>query len=251
MSIILTVRVTFKKIGLMLAILTVAQGLRAAEFEVGRAKVVLAGDGWQVLDMADGGKPYNGGVQAKIQSETKVFLKLGADKTVQTVVLIRASQAGMANGWMVYSHDCKGNDQMYAVGNTGARTNNYDCLSVWGLYRTSEWVDDLFPELNNKLKAQQLQLPKAVQPISMHFANANGSFAEARVLLAPGFTGVATQAAADFGTLPKGVLPSAVGWGQELAKAVRGSVSSLSGRLEVPAIEYTADGTPPAKVASN
>ncbi len=223
----------------------------AAEFEVGRAKVELPGEGWQVLDMTDGGKPYSGGVQAKIPSETKVFVKLGAEQTVQTVVLIRASQAGIANGWMAYSHECKSSDQVYAQGNAGAQTNNYDCLSVWGLYRTGNWLDDFFPELNNKLKAKQWRLPGALQIMRSHFANANGSFAEARLLLAPGFVGTSAQPASDLGELPEGVTPSAVVWGQELAKAVRGSVSSLSGRLTVPTIDYTADGKSPTKTASN
>jgi hypothetical protein len=207
----------------------------AAEFEVGRAKVELAGEGWRAIDMADGGKPYNGGVRDSIPAETKVFVKEGANKQVQTVVVIRSSTAGRVNGGLVYSHTCKGNEEMYAEGNAGAHTNNYDCTRVWPLYRVDKWVDDFVPTLRDKLTQTQLTLPNAVQPVISHFANSNGSFAEARVFVSAGFAGSDGAAPSE---IPKDIKPAAVLWAQSLAKAVRGSVGSFSGRLTVPPIQY-------------
>jgi hypothetical protein len=230
---------------ILAALLLSTQAVMAAEFEVGRAKVEIPGEGWRTIDMADGGKPYSGGVRDSIPSETKVFIKEDANKRVQTIAVLRASQAGIVNGGLVYSHDCKGTADTYAEGNSGAHTNNYNCTRVWGYYNAGESVEVFVPGLAAKLKDNQLQLPKGSATIISHFANANGSFAEARVLVGLGFVGLEGPAPTE---IPKDISPASVVWAQALAKAVRASVGSMSGRLTVPPIQYK-DGS--VKTASN
>jgi hypothetical protein len=218
-----------------LALVLATQMGVAADFSVGRVPVSIPGDGWRVIEIPDAGSDYNGGVTGTIRSETKVFLKESPIKDVEAILMVRASLAGMNNGWMTYTPECKENRNGYALGNTGTRVGFADCLRVFREFSTQSVLKAIAPKVLEALTAENTILPPSLHTVMSYYANSNGTFVDVRSFMAPKFAGRAGTVAEP---LPAGVEAKNVVWGLELAEAVRGSVKSISGKLPLPSLEF-------------
>jgi hypothetical protein len=162
------------------------------------------------------------------------------------LVLVSANSEGMGGGrggYMSYSPNCKSDERNYREGNEGFTASFLQCLTVMPMYSGASVIKVLAPQLESVLKTEGSELPPFFTVWSRH-AISTGSFLDVRV-----FTVFPIQAdgAASAGSLPKGVPPAHVVWGRQLKDAVKSSVYSLSGRLDIPPIRLEA---PPAGAAT-
>ena len=110
------------------------------------------------------------------------------------------------------------------------------------LYDGPGVVKALAPQLEAALKTEGTEMPPFYTVWSRH-AISTGSFVDVRV-----FTvfPISANGAAAADALPKDVPPAHVVWGRQLKDAVKSSVYSLSGRLDMPPIRLVAPPQPAA-----
>jgi hypothetical protein len=113
---------------------------------------------------------------------------------------------------------------------------------VTPLYDGPGVIKALAPQLEGALKTEGAEMPPFYTVWSRH-AISTGSFVDVRV-----FTvfPISAEGAAAADALPKDVPPAHVVWGRQLKDAVKSSVYSLSGRLDMPPIRLVAPPQPAA-----
>jgi hypothetical protein len=216
--------------------LVLVQGSLATDFSVGRVPLQMPGEGWRVIEVPDQGIDFSGGVTGTIRSETKAFIKQPAGKPFEAIVIVRASSAGMNNGYMSYTTDCTDLRGGYAQGNSGTRLSFSDCMRVHHQAPTQAVLKRFAPTVLDVLTTENVPSPKGLLAVMSRYASSNGTFVDVRVFFAPNFVGREGTAAS---AVPSGIVPQFVVWGQELAVAVKGSVTSMSGTLPFPPVEFT------------
>ena len=213
----------------------------AAEFDVGRATVVFPTEDWRETALPDEGLAYSGHKSGALSSETKLFVKESSERGIEAVVLLRGSKGGLPGSLMTYSRQCKGDDKFFAEGTTGEKLRVAHCLRVFPRYTMSSLLESLGKDVQEAMKDAQSKLPESAYYIDSTYSNSNGSSLRAYALLAPGFKGRPGSVDVAF---PKGIEASHVVWGRELNSAVRGSVTSIFGKMEFPALNFDAPDGP-------
>ncbi len=212
---------------------------QAAEFSVGRVDVVFAEEGWREMPLPDQSSAYGGDKDGELSVQAKLFVRVGDAEAGVVQVLVSANSQGMGGGpagHMIYTAHCASDEDNYREGNEGLRASFAQCLTVTPLYEGSGLFKELAPQLLQGLSADALnQLPPVYTVWSRH-AISTGSFVDVRVFTtAP----LRVGAAPAVDGLPKFVPPAHVAWGRQLKDAVKSSVHSFSGRLEMPPIQLT------------
>ena len=216
---------------------------QAADFSVGRVDIRFAEEGWKELPLPDQTVAYGGDRSGALAVEAKLFVRDAPGPEGSILVLVSANSRGLGGGrggYMTYTPDCKSDAHNYREGNEGFRASFAQCLTVTPLYSGASVFKALAPQV---LEAQPADNPQALPPVytvwSRH-AISTGSFVDVRVFLGAPIRGDGASAS---GELPSGVLPEHVVWGRQLRDAVKSSVYSLSGRLDMPAIRLTPPAT--------
>ena len=218
----------------------------AAEFSVGRVDIRFADEGWKEVPLPDRAQSYGGEKSGALAVQAKLFVRDGSASEVPVLVLVSANSQGMGGGrggYMTYSPNCKSDEHNYREGNEGFNASLLQCLTVMPRYNGSSVIKALAPQLEGALKTEEgTELPPFYTVWSRH-AISTGSFVDVRV-----FTvfPISADGSAAVGALPQDVPPAHVVWGRQLKDAVKSSVYSLSGRLEMPPIQVVVPPQPAA-----
>jgi hypothetical protein len=225
----------FKNSSLAAIVLSMAQMAVAGDFSVGRAEVVLPGDGWRVLALPGNALPFGGEVSGAIKIENKIYLKESPSKKLEALAFVSASPGGIGNGYLQYSPSCNSEPSIFfAKGNSGFNQTYAECWRVFRKYEAHSVLKVLESGAYALLTKENLGLPTTFQVLTSNYSNANGTLLDVHLFLAPGILGRDGQVVDE---LPEGVDPKFVLLGQELAHAVRASVMSLSGKFVLPELQ--------------
>jgi hypothetical protein len=221
----------------------------AAEFSVGRVDIRFADEGWKEVPLPDRAQNYGGEKSGALAVQAKLFVREQDASGTPVLVLVSTNSAGMGGGrggYMAYSPNCKSDEHNYREGNEGFNASFLQCLTVTPRYNGASVIKALAPQLEGALKTEGAEMPPFYTVWSRH-AISTGSFVDVRVFTV--FPLGADDTAA-VGTLPRDVPPAHVVWGRQLKDAVKSSVYSLSGRLEMPTIKVVAPPPPPSQPAA-
>lgn len=224
-------------------VLWVAVAGHAAEFSVGRVDIRFADEGWKEVPLPDAAQAYGGDKSGALEVQAKLFVRAESVREAPVLVLVSTNSAGMGGGrggYMSYSPNCKSDDRNYREGNEGFRASFAQCLTVMPRYNGVSVIKALAPQLEGELLTEGAKLPPFYTVWSRH-AISTGSFVDVRVFTVFPISADGT-AAAD--ALPKDVPPTHVAWGRQLKDAVKSSVYSLSGRLDMPPLQVVAPPPP-------
>jgi hypothetical protein len=215
----------------------------AAEFSVGRVDIRFADEGWKEVPLPDAAQAYGGDKSGALAVQEKLFVRDRDASEAPVLVLVSANSDGLGGGrggHMTYSVECKSDEDNYREGNEGFRASFAQCLTVTPLYDGASVIKALAPQLEGTLKAAGAEVPPFYTVWSRH-AISTGSFVDVRVFTVFPISADGTAAA---GALPKDVPPAHVAWGRQLKDAVKSSVYSLSGRLDMPPLQVVAPPPP-------
>lgn len=224
-------------VGALLGLLTTAH---AAEFSVGRVDVVFAEEGWREVPLPDQAKAYGGDRDGALSVQSKLFFRDGGGEAGAVQVLVSANSQGIGGGraaYMTYTASCPSDEDNYREGNEGLRASFAQCLTVTPLYDGPSVFKELAPQVLERLPADAANGLPPVYTVWSRHAISTGSFVDVRVFTTAPL--MADGAPASEG-LPKQVPSAHVVWGRQLKDAVKSSVHSLSGRLEIPPIRLSA-----------
>lgn len=217
----------------------------AAEFSVGRVDIRFADEGWKEVPLPDAALAYGGEKSGALEVQAKLFVRAESVRESPVLVLVSTNSAGMGGGrggYMSYSPNCKSDDRNYREGNEGFRASFSQCLTVMPRYNGASVIKALAPQLKDVLPTDGSELP-SLYTVSSRHAISTGSFVDVRVFTVFPISADGTAAAE---ALPQGVPPAHVVWGRQLKDAVKSSVYSLSGRLDMPPIKLVAPPQPAA-----
>lgn len=218
---------------------------QAAEFSVGRVDIRFADEGWKEVPLPDAAQAYGGDKSGELAVQAKLFVREADAAASPVMVLVSANSAGMGGGrggYMTYSPNCKSDENNYREGNEGFTASFLQCLTVLPRYSGASVIKALAPQLEGVLNTQASQMLPLYTVWSRH-AISTGSFVDVRVFTVSPIN--ADGEVAD-GALPKRVPPAHVVWGRQLKDAVKSSVYSLSGRLDMPPIKLAPPPPPPS-----
>ena len=221
-----------------------ALGAHAADFSVGRVDIKFTDEGWKEVPLPDQSQAFGGEKEGALAIQGKLYIRESTGGEGQTLVLVSAAPGGLGGGgagYMTYSPVCHTDDQLYREGNEGFGERFAQCLTVLPRFSSASVFKVLAPQVIPLQESGVVANSPAVYTVWSRHAISTGSFVDVRVFVtAP----INADSAAVTDTLPKGVLPAHVVWGRQLKEAVKGSVYSLSGRLEIPPIRLgpTASG---------
>lgn len=203
------------------------------EHAVGRATLSFGSPDWIAVEVPDKGVNYSGELQGTIASETRIFVNQKADQRFQALLIARVSKGGITAGFFHYSPQCQDSQAIISEGNKGFQQSFAQCLLVYPPFTTESLIKQLSVNEAEILKSSRLALPETVQLISAYYANSNGSFVHARILLAPRFKGIASPSQTSEN--------STATWGKSFMTAIKTGANSFSGRINIPAIEFNSD----------
>lgn len=208
--------------------------LLAADFSVGRVEVEFAEDGWSEIPLEDTGDAYDGDRTGFLSVQNKLYVRAAASDAERMIVLVSSNSNGFGSGpraTMSYPPTCQSDQEEYREGNTGRGRPFAQCLTVMPRYTTDSLIDVLAPQIKPLRAAGVFSMPRSAYAVSSRHAISTGTFVDVLVIVA---SPIAVADARVTDTLPKGVLPAHVVWGRRLKDAVKSSVYSLSGRLNMP-----------------
>ncbi|MBX3608377.1 MAG: hypothetical protein KF871_00660 [Hydrogenophaga sp.] len=208
--------------------------LLAGDFSVGRVEVAFAEDGWTEIPMDDSGQAYGGDKPGSLRVQTRLYVRAASADGAQAFVLVSANSHGFNGGGaakMVYSPDCRSDKEIHREGNAGVGRPFAQCLAVMPRYTSESLVEVLTPQVKPLRASGVVPMSRLAYSVTSRHAISNGTFVDVRVIFASPLDVPDTQIS---DALPDGVPPAHVVWGRQLKDAVKSSVYSLSGRLNIP-----------------
>ena len=210
--------------------------LLASDFSVGRVEVVFAEEGWTEFPLPDSGLAYGGDRTGSLAVQSKLYVRAAAGDTGQALVLVSANSHGFGSGpasTMSYSPTCESDEEEFREGNTGRGRPFAQCLTVMPRYTSDSLIDVLAPQIKPLRTSGAFTLPRSAYAVSSRHAISTGTFVEVLVIVPSPIDAEGTRVT---DTLPKGVPSAHVIWGRQLKDAIKSSVYSLSGRLNMPSL---------------
>lgn len=223
-----------------------AVAAQAADFSVGRVDIKFADPDWKVVPLPDQAVAYGGEKSGALEVQSKLYVRGAAGSDGQILVLVSANSGGLGGGrggYMTYSPNCRSDEYNYREGNEGFRASFMQCLTVTPLYSSESALKALAPQVLDLQTSGGVSVQRPIYTVWSRHAISTGSFVDVRVfLMSP--LGVDGASVAD--SIPSGVPTDHVAWGRQLRDAVKSSVYSLSGRLDMPPIRLAPprSGTP-------
>lgn len=220
----------------------------AADFSVGRVDIKFAEDGWKEIPLPDRAQTYGGDKDGALSVQGKLYLRDSTGGTGPILVLVSSSSTGFGGGrgaYMTYSPKCHSDEQAFREGNEGFGQRFAQCLTAWPRYSSENVFKALAPEVLGLRASGDVPNLPALYTVRSRHAISTGSFLDVMVFVT---SPLGAEGDAVTENLPKGVPSSHVVWGRQLKDAVKSSVYSLSGRLEMPPIRMA---PPPADAAGS
>lgn len=220
--------------GLACLVLCGAASAAGTQVEVSRVVLQFQETGWQDRPVEVKALQVDSGVYGEIARAGRVIYLPGAGNGPLRAAMLASATGGRGNVRM--PSQCEPIQDAYVNDLTGGRKFAPECVTVFGPLPTAEVVAKYFPSLKATLDAEKQTLAPASWLVRTLSANENGSvvyldlFVDADALDLPDAKSQAT---------PPPHIPSAVAaWADALGLGVRNSLSSMSGRLPVPALHF-------------
>ncbi len=214
----------------------------AQDLSVGRANITFLSSGWTAVATQDKGLAYGGDAEGVVSADSKIFINKLPDGNLNAVIIARGSAGGMGVGSMRYSPKCESQGVLFADGNSGFDRTFAQCLRVFGFMNSQSLIKNLPVEQQNILKPYFANPTSSVRPIIVNYSNSTGTFLRMMVLLTPGSAGISKEGLPSL--KPDTNSNQSIAWGKSLMQAVKGSVTSLSGKLTFPQFETPAASEP-------
>jgi opacity protein-like surface antigen len=205
------------------------------EIDVGRLTAVFKEAGWK----GGGDLPYNHelmSAQGTFRGKGKVFSLAAPDGTPVALMYVGASYPQVN----VYfrREPCITDARYYVRDLNDSKLENARCAVAGGPYAADSLLNGGMRYLSAAHKVVKLAAPE--QAFFVHtYATARGGYlVDVEVLLAPGFLGLPdTKAVAE---VPALLRPGLAAWSDKLAEATVKALTSFSGNLVVPPVEFSA-----------
>lgn len=209
----------------------------AGDVSVGRTTVKQLDDSWQVKSLDDKGIEIGGSAGGKLQSETKIFMKLSPQNELQGLLVIKGTSSGldMTNAYMSYTVRCDSSTDFYAKGNTGTGARYLECMRVFKPLSSVSVLNAIAPDALAIVQKEKVDLPTNLRTVMTNYSNGNGTFLSVIAFMAPSFAGLKGQYKEP---LPEGIDPQVALWANNLQDATKDSVMSIFSKLTVPPIEF-------------
>ena len=228
-----------------LAPLLLLGGIAAAaageEVRVGRAALQLPGPEWKALTEYRTARKYNeySGQQPAshdVAVENKVFVLARADGSAKALLVVSSSVSANRKSVNYQGDACPAARPKFFSDNfgSGAASDRIECLVVNAAY-PSATLSRLNVEIGKAIAAHGIRFDKSGYYVRSVYGAANGTFLQVNLFTSTAFKGLAGAPAGGRDTHE--VPEELVNWGNALHKAVRGSVLSFSGKVELPPLE--------------
>lgn len=227
-------------------VLMAAGAAHAADFSVGRVDITFVEPGWKEVSLPDESQAYGGDRDGALAVESRLYVLEASADEGQTLMLVSTNSRGLGGGrggYMTYNTECKSDAKNYREGNEGFNARFLQCLMVTPLYTSDSVFQALAPQVPALQAAGVVSVRRPVFTVWSRYAISTGSFVDVRLFVVSPLNGGTTAVT---GSLPDGVPPAHVAWGRQLTDAVKSSVHSLSGRLEMPPVKLSAPAPRPA-----
>ncbi len=228
-----------KKILLSLCVgIWLALGATAARadnaIDVGRLTAVFKEAGWKGSEDL----PYNHelmSAQGTFRGKGKVFSLAAPDGTPVALMYVGASYPQVNVYFRL--EGCIKDARYYVRDLNDSKLENARCAVAGGPYATDSMLNGGMRYLSAAHKVVKLAAPE--QAFFVHtYATARGGFLiDVEVLLAPSFVGLADAKAV--AEVPALLRPGVAAWSDKLAEATIKAMTSFSGKLVVPPLEFT------------
>jgi hypothetical protein len=220
-------------VGVMLA-LGAASAWAEKKIDVGRLTAVFQEAGWEgSADM-----PYDHelmSAQGTFRGKGKVFSLAAPDGAPLALMYVGASYP-QVNVRFIRS-ECKSDPRFYIRDLNDSKIENYRCVIVGGPYTSDSMLKGGMRYLSAARKAVPLAAPERAFFVHTYATARGGYLIDVEVLLAPSFVGLADAKAV--AEVPALLPPGVAAWSDKLAEAVIKALTSFSGNLVVPPVEFS------------
>ena len=204
------------------------------KIDVGRLTAVFKETGW--TGGAD--TPYNHelmSAQGTFRGKGKVLTLTSGDGQTLAVMYIGASYPQVN----VYSQrgTCGTNAQLYIRDLNDSKLENRRCVYAGGPFESKSVLDGATRYLKDAAKGSAINLPAQAYFVNAAVTARGGYLIDVEVLLDAGFTGSAGAKAG--GEVPASLRPSIAAWADQLGEASITALTSFSGNLVVPPVEFS------------
>jgi hypothetical protein len=224
----------YPKAAVVLIGLGVAAASVAQPVAIGRSSLTLPNaERWEVSNVVIDNPKFSGETSGEIPIEAKRLLLKSEDGLTKAVFVSRVSKSGIGGVLMTYTNGCasiKDGPSLYK--NDQARRGEVDCLLVASIAQTQSFLN-VMPELKKNLNGAA---PHTGGAYYIQFSKTLGAGGQAttEVVLANDFKGVADVALTHSTQIPTKVLV----WAEEMARANRNAVTSLTGNWALPQLLF-------------
>ena len=207
------------------------------DVQVGRAKIVLDSDKWQVLAQSNKPATYGGEASGSHGATQKTLVLSDETGKLLAMLKIDSTDAG-AGVRMHFTGGCKkfNDSNAYAFDATRGSFTEMDCLRLLNVVYPKTFLERNFKTDLTAIQEKKLQLPQKASFIGQMVGIGSGTYLYIGILLDEKWVGAQVGQIAD--GLPPTIKPEAAAWGQLLAKSVRDSVRSMSGDTPIPTIAF-------------
>ncbi len=207
------------------------------DVQVGRAKLALNSDKWQVLSQSNKPAAYGGEVSGTYGAAQKTLVLSDETGKLLAMLKIESTDAG-AGVRMNFTGGCKKfkDPNAYAYDATRGSFTEMDCLRLLNVAYPKVFLERNFKADLTVIQEKKLQLPQKASYVVQMVGIGSGTYLYIGILLDETWVGAETGQIAD--GLPSTIKPEAAAWGQLLAKSVRDSVHSMSGDTPMPTITF-------------
>ena len=225
------------------ALATVAS---TTDVEVSRVTLALPGADWKVSEPL----PYGVAVRDTVLTvggQSRLFVA-GPSGTRDEIVMLVSATRGQRN--VTLHDDCDPAQGVYVRKfNRGQSTTiPLQCLNVQGPVRLPADLKVVHEGLAAALGAQQVVPPPTGYVMSLTVCNDNGAIVEIVALMGSHFAGL--DAAPAGANVPARMPGGVAAWADKLSEAALGTLSSWSGRMDVPPVVFRTPPSPPVASSS-
>ena len=205
------------------------------EIDVGRLTAVFKEAGWKGSDDL----VFNGelrSAQGTLRGKAKVLSLAAADGQPAAVIYVGATY-GQVN---VYSSrgTCFENAQLYVRDLNDSRLENYRCVYAGGPFKSDDLMSSLLGRLKESYASVAVPAPEEAYFSLVHVTAKGGFVLHIEALMAPGFVGLAGGKAV--ARTPAELRQEVAAWTDKLGEAALKSLTSFSGDIVFPPIEFSA-----------
>jgi hypothetical protein len=203
--------------------------------EIGRTNLKMPEGSWSLLTEFDGNLIFD--QYKKMPLRTKVFKLVDSNGSVSALLSITSTEGGRGSRIRWISQKCPDARPQYYTNDFGSnkQPDTRDCLVVNGAFAPFKFYKEE-SEVITALKQQNIQLFTSGYSLRTQYGSQGGTYLNVNLMTTKKFLGlpIVRSEAEDVHEVPEAL----VSWGEALHKAVKDSVFSLGGELNLPQIQF-------------